>query len=38
MARRSFSKSPLPTVLVYLGLAAGLVFAGFPVLWMSSAR
>jgi multiple sugar transport system permease protein len=34
MARRSFSKSPVPTVLVYLGLAVGLVFAGFPILWM----
>ena len=32
--RRSFSKSPVPTVLVYLGLAVGLVFAGFPILWM----
>ena len=32
--RRSFSKSPLPTLLVCLGLAAGLVFATFPVLWM----
>ena len=32
--RRSFSKSPIPTILVYLGLAVGLVFAGFPVLWM----
>src|SRR3954452_14125007 len=35
MARRlSFSKSAAPTILVHLGLAAGLVFAGFPVLWM----
>src|SRR3954452_6516752 len=35
MARRhSFGKSLVPTVLVHLGLAAGLVFAGFPVLWM----
>lgn len=34
MARRSFSKSPLPTLLVHLGLAAGLLFAGFPILWM----
>src|SRR4051812_19229690 len=35
MARRhSFGKSLVPTILVYLGLAAGLVFAGFPVLWM----
>lgn len=35
MARRlPFGKSLLPTVLVHLGLAAGLVFAGFPVLWM----
>ena len=34
MAKRSFSNSALPTVLTYLGLAAGLVFAGFPILWM----
>ena len=34
MARRSFSKSRVPTLLVHLGLAVGLVFAGFPVLWM----
>lgn len=32
--RRSFSRSPVPTILVYLGLAIGLVFAAFPVLWM----
>ncbi|MFO1208874.1 MAG: carbohydrate ABC transporter permease [Amaricoccus sp.] len=32
--RRSFSKSKVPTILVHLGLLAGLVFAGFPVLWM----
>ena len=32
--RRSYSKSPIPTALVYLGLAVGLVFATFPVLWM----
>lgn len=30
----SFGKSAVPTILVHLGLAAGLVFAGFPVLWM----
>jgi multiple sugar transport system permease protein len=34
MAKRSLSKTVLPTVLTYLGLAVGLVFAGFPVLWM----
>ena len=34
MAKRSFSNSALPTVLTYLGLAVGLVFAGFPILWM----
>ena len=35
MARRhSFGNSLVPTILVHLGLAAGLVFAGFPVLWM----
>jgi multiple sugar transport system permease protein len=34
MAKRSFTKSIWPTVLTYLGLAIGLVFAGFPVLWM----
>ena len=34
MARRSFGNSAMPTVLTYLGLAVGLVFAGFPILWM----
>jgi multiple sugar transport system permease protein len=34
MAKRSFNKSNWPTVLTYLGLAFGLVFAGFPILWM----
>ena len=34
MARRSSRKSALPTVLTYLGLAAGLIFACFPILWM----
>ena len=34
MAKRSSRKSALPTVLTYLGLAAGLVFACFPILWM----
>ncbi|MGE3293386.1 MAG: carbohydrate ABC transporter permease, partial [Geminicoccaceae bacterium] len=34
MARLSPGRSLLPTILVHLGLAAGLVFAGFPVLWM----
>ena len=34
MARRSFSNSMLPVVLIHLGLAVGLVFAAFPILWM----
>lgn len=34
MAKRSFSKTPFPTALTYLGLLVGLVFAGFPILWM----
>ena len=34
--RRSYSKSPIPTILVYLGLAVGLVFAAFPVLWSAN--
>ncbi len=35
MARkRSFKSHTLPTLLTYLGLAIGLVFAGFPILWM----
>ena len=35
MARRQgLGRSLLPTILVHLGLLAGLVFAGFPVLWM----
>ena len=34
MARRSINKELLPTVLTYLGLAVGLVFSGFPVLYM----
>jgi len=34
MAKRLFSSRALPTVLTYLGLAAGLVFADFPILWM----
>lgn len=32
--RRHVRKSPVLAILVHLGLAAGLVFAGFPVLWM----
>jgi multiple sugar transport system permease protein len=32
--KRSFKNTVLPTVLTYLGLAGGLVFAGFPILWM----
>ena len=34
MAKRSFKKALLPTALTYVGLAVGLVFAGFPILWM----
>lgn len=34
MAQRSRRRSAWPTVLTYVGLAAGLVFAGFPILWM----
>lgn len=36
MARRSYNRSMTPTVLIHLGLAAGLVFACFPILWMLS--
>lgn len=34
MARRPTRIPLLPTLLTYLGLAVGLVFAGFPILWM----
>ena len=34
MTKRSFTRSWLPTVLTYLGLAIGLVFATFPIVWM----
>lgn len=34
MPRKSYDRTPLPTLLTYLGLLAGLTFAGFPVLWM----
>ncbi|MEO5614331.1 MAG: carbohydrate ABC transporter permease [Cypionkella sp.] len=34
MAKKSFSKTPLPMLLTYLGLLLGLAFAGFPILWM----
>jgi multiple sugar transport system permease protein len=34
MARRSLSKSAVPTILIHIGLAAGLIFACFPILWM----
>jgi multiple sugar transport system permease protein len=34
MAKRSMTKSLLPTALTYLGLAVGLVYSGFPILWM----
>ena len=32
--RRSFGSRSLPTLMTYLGLFAGLVFADFPILWM----
>lgn len=34
MARRSRKRSLLPGLVTYLGLAIGLVFATFPILWM----
>jgi multiple sugar transport system permease protein len=34
MAKRSITKVLLPTALTYLGLAVGLVYSGFPILWM----
>ncbi|MGO4114128.1 carbohydrate ABC transporter permease [Rhizobium ruizarguesonis] len=34
MAKRSFKNSVLPTILTYLGLAIGLVFSAFPIVWM----
>ena len=34
MAERAPGGTALPTVLTYLGLAIGLVFAVFPILWM----
>ena len=34
MVKRSFKNAVLPVALTYLGLAVGLVFAGFPILWM----
>lgn len=34
MAKRARKRSILPTVLTYAGLAVGLCFAGFPILWM----
>ena len=34
MAKRSHRNAILPTVMTYVGLALGLVFAGFPILWM----
>lgn len=34
MARRSFGNSAMPVVLLSLGLAVGLVFATFPIVWM----
>ena len=34
MARRSFGNSAMPAILIYLGLAVGLVFAAFPIVWM----
>ena len=37
MAKRTRKDALLPTLLVHAGLAAGLVFAGFPIAWMLSA-
>ena len=34
MARRSRKRSLLPGLITYVGLAVGLVFATFPILWM----
>lgn len=34
MAKRSLKHSLLPTLLTYVGLAIGLVFAAFPIVWM----
>jgi multiple sugar transport system permease protein len=34
MARRSRKRSLLPSLITYVGLAIGLVFATFPILWM----
>lgn len=34
MARKASTESKIMTVLIYVGLAVGLVFAGFPILWM----
>lgn len=34
MEKRSLNRTILPTALTYLGLAAGLIFAAFPILWM----
>lgn len=34
MATRAQRRRTLPTLLTYLGLLAGLAFAGFPILWM----
>lgn len=34
MARRSFGNSAMPVILLSLGLAVGLVFATFPIVWM----
>src|SRR5450631_1540708 len=34
MAKRTLDNGLLLTILTYAGLAAGLAFAGFPVLWM----
>ena len=37
MAKRTRKNALLPTVLIHVGLAVGLVFAGFPIVWMLSA-
>ena len=34
MARRFVKKNALATFLTYVGLGGGLIFAGFPILWM----
>ena len=38
MTQGVLQQDPVPTILTYLGLAVGLVFAAFPILWMFSRR